>query len=391
MSGASYQHIGSGSGVVPQSEKQKLAPVGQKKPQQLSVIQAQDASIHAMGGGGIGSIRSTIAANGAFNATSAYHMMAGTHGMEAMGGHMISPTQVGGPVPFIPSQLHHAGTQDPQAIGSGHLPPRGLMQYPSGIPPQGQSPNQPSTPPIAPLNLHHHGLIQAQQHQGIFSPTTTGVTHSPVQIMGHTLGTSLFSPPPSSTTPHGAFANSPTSTGKIFAPGAPTHPPVGSGPRFRRFDSPKQGVHIGDMSTLPPHSQSPGPITQNHLSQESPVAQHKLFPKPATNGAGAIPGSSSSPYQALQLPPRLAQQQQQQQRNTGTRYQNQRHPANRSATAMKSSSGVTLADLMPSQFVPGTMGSSPPFQKREPLLPTPPSAQMVKQLDTNITCKSMVG
>ena len=36
---------------------------------------------------------------------------------------------------------------------------------------------------------------------------------------------------------------------------------------------------------------------------------------------------------------------------------------------------------MPSQFV-----SVPVVAKREPLLPTPPSAQMVK-LDTNLTCK----
>ena len=44
---------------------------------------------------------------------------------------------------------------------------------------------------------------------------------------------------------------------------------------------------------------------------------------------------------------------------------------------------VTLGDHMPSQFV-SAGGSTTP--KREPLLPTPPSTQMVK-LDTNLTCE----
>ena len=35
---------------------------------------------------------------------------------------------------------------------------------------------------------------------------------------GHTLGTSLFSPPPSSTSQHGIFVNSPTTTGKVAFP-----------------------------------------------------------------------------------------------------------------------------------------------------------------------------
>ncbi len=71
------------------------------------------------------------------------------------------------------------------------------------------------------------------------------------------------------------------------------------------------------------------------------------------------------------------------------RYQNQRHPSNRVAvkgtTNHTGSTGpVTLGDHMPSQFiaVSGTSTSN----KREPLLPTPPSTQMVK-LDTNLTCK----
>ncbi len=70
------------------------------------------------------------------------------------------------------------------------------------------------------------------------------------------------------------------------------------------------------------------------------------------------------------------------------RYQNQRHPSNRANKSSHSSGGgsVTLGDHMPSQFVgvPNPSGPSG-FSKREPLLPTPPSNQMVK-LDTNLTC-----
>lgn len=75
------------------------------------------------------------------------------------------------------------------------------------------------------------------------------------------------------------------------------------------------------------------------------------------------------------------------------RYQNQRHPSNRSAVKGNhhnvggGGSAVTLGDHMPSQFV-GVVGSGGNNYsiKREPLLPTPPSTQMVK-LDTNLTCK----
>ena len=47
---------------------------------------------------------------------------------------------------------------------------------------------------------------------------------------GHTLGTSLFSPPPSSTSQHGIFVNSPTTTGKVAFPSV--FPAVGSGLQY---------------------------------------------------------------------------------------------------------------------------------------------------------------
>ena len=45
---------------------------------------------------------------------------------------------------------------------------------------------------------------------------------------GHTLGTSLFSPPPSSTSPHGMCVNSPTTSGKVPFPSGGFYA-VGSG------------------------------------------------------------------------------------------------------------------------------------------------------------------
>ena len=59
------------------------------------------------------------------------------------------------------------------------------------------------------------------------------------------------------------------------------------------------------------------------------------------------------------------------------RYQNQRHPSNKIATKQSTSSGEHLTHQDSS-----TNSSS---MKREPLLPTPPSNQMVK-LDTSLTC-----
>ena len=395
------QQLDSDAGMGQQTEKQstgqkgsQVSVVGQKVHQHPSTISQVSTSVIPGGGhnGANGNGTRTLiggATNGAFHGM--YPMMAGIP-VDHTGGQMVSPTQVGGPIQIIPPQMQPQiipVSQEHHMIANQHLTPThpsSLVQYPSPIP-QGQNVNQPTTPPVGPLSLPPPSLMSAQQHQGIFSPTTTGVTHSPVQILGHTLGTSLFSPPPSSTAPHGVFVNSPSATGKIvgFAPGTPAHPPVGSGPRFRRYDSPKQLGHMGNSIT----SQSPGTL-QMQLSQESPIAQQKPFPKPTANGASPIPTNSN--FQPLQLPPRLAQQQQQQQqqqqRNVGTRYQNQRHPANRNSSAVKVGSGVTLGDHMPTHLTPSQASASPTILKREPLLPTPPSTQMVK-LDTTLTCKSL--
>ncbi len=359
----SGQGAGDEPRVTQQLEKQGLTQLGgPKQHQHLPIVQSQVFNMPPNMGGGAG-----------------LRAMNGGYPMMTMG-EMISPTHVTGPVHIYPAQLF-PGTPEPQVVAT---PPGGMLQFP-GFPPQGQGAiAQPTTPPVGPLNLPPPGVLQAQQ-QAIFSPPSSGaMTHSPVQILGHTLGTSLFSPPPpSSTTPHGVFVNSPTTTGKVlgFAPGTPALPPVGSGPRFRRYESPKQPGLYG--SSL---SQSTGPVAQTHLPQDSPVAQQKPFPTTATNGMNLNSGSPG--FHSLPLPPRLAQQQQQQQqRNTGTRYQNQRHPTNRNSGVPKGGP-MTLADHMPTQFVPNTVGPgmSPSLTKREPLLPTPPSTQMVR-LDTTLTCE----
>lgn len=256
------------------------------------------------------------------------------------GGQMISPTHPQGPVQYMQHQMQPPPVYGQDAggyVNTQAVMPNNAMHFPPG------THSQPSTPTIGPLSLAPPGILQAQQ-QGIYSPPSSGITQSPIQILGHTLGTSLFSPPPSSGNHHGLFVNSPTSSGKVgFPPGAPGHPPVGSGTtRFRNFDSPKQ--------------------SSGHVCEVSSSL------------------SSQSGFQAL--PPRLAQQHGQ--KGGNNRYQNQRHPSNRVAVKTGGSAGpLTLGDHMPSQFVSAASGNT--ATKREPLLPTPPLMQVVK-LDTNLTC-----
>ena len=271
-------------------------------------------------------------------------------------GQMISPTQLHpAAVQFLPAHLQHpgphmipAGThQDPTLVSPQHIPPGtpgGVLHYPGSLP--NQSPNAPTTPPVGHMGFPTlPSMLSAQQQQSVFSPPSTGVTHSPVQILGHTLGTSLFSPPPSSNTHPGMFINSPTTGGKVigYPPGSPAHAPVGSGLRFRRFESPKQGCHVSEVSSASvsiAHGQSNAGVSQVQFMPESPVPQpqqnqHRKTNNGANGGGNLIPGQSG--FQPVQLPPRLVSQQQtaattSAQRNTGTRYQNQRHPANRGGT-----------------------------------------------------------
>ena len=97
---------------------------------------------------------------------------------------------------------------------------------------------------------------------------------------------------------------------------------------------------VSSASVSIAHGQSNAGVSQVQFMPESPVPQpqqkQNRKTNNGTNGSGnVIPGQSG--FQPVQLPPRLASQQQtaattSTQRNTGTRYQNQRHPANRGAT-----------------------------------------------------------
>ena len=274
-------------------------------------------------------------------------------------GQMMSPTQS---IHFI-QPGHILTSQDGQVIHSGQV-----LQF--SMPSQGHRP--PTTPTLGPLSLQP-SMLPGQPHNHHFSHNP-GLTQSPVQILGHTLGTSLFSPPPSSGAPHGIFINSPTNSGKVMgmgAPGSPARAAVGSGVRLRRYDSPKQN-HVPHPSGEAPSS---APVPSSSMSPvESPSLQQKQLSKLSTNGSSPVPPGIPAGFQSPQLPPRLAQQQQQQ-RNTGTRYQNQRHPTNRVVVAAK----PVALETSPTQFLTGVVGS-----KKEPLLPTPPSSLKMK-LDTNLT------
>jgi hypothetical protein len=341
-----------------------------------------------------------LVVNGSF--PSGYAMMSA---IEA--GQIMSPTQIHptAPLQFLPAHLQHAhmipgSHQEAALMSPQHVPPGtpgGVVHFPVGVP--SQSPSGPTTPPIGHMGFPTPlpaGMLSTQQ-QSIFSPPSTGgVTHSPVQILGHTLGTSLFSPPPSSSAHPGMFVNSPTTGAKVIgypagSPAAP-HAPVGSGLRFRRYESPKHGNEGAPLS----HAQSTNSgLSQVQFISESPMPQappqQQKQPHKGNNGvnggsAAAISGSSG--FQPVQLPPRLASQQQGgaaalPQRNAGTRYQNQRHPANRSSQSGKGGGGNGNGGgggLVgePGQYLQLTA-------KKEPLLPTPPNTQMVK-LDTTLTC-----
>eukprot|EP00731_Ephydatia_muelleri_P014267 Em0007g1577a len=249
---------------------------------------------------------------------------------------------VGGSIHFLSPGGHILTYQDGQMIHSGQIT-------------------------LGPLALQSHGHHHFSLH-----------TQSPVQILGHTLGTSLFSPPPSSSSPHGIIVNFQTSAGKVFGegpPGSPARTPVGSGVRLCRYDSPKHGhAHIGGevpVSVAPSHPPAMSPV-------DSPPLQQKPVSKLSTSGLSPVSGGSPSGFPSPQLPPRLVQQQQQQQlKNTGTRYQNQRHPVNRGVV---SAAKPATVETSPTQFATGGVGS-----KKEPLLPMPPSSLKMK-LGTNLTC-----
>lgn len=116
-----------------------------------------------------------------------------------------------------------------------------------------------------------------------------GVVHV-IFCAGHTLGTSLFSPPPSTTSPHGLFVNSSSSSGKMAF--SPVFPAVGSGML------PDESIYISWFRfIIYIFGDFVGPVQQNAMS-ESPMAQQKqVFGKDTSNGAG---GGN------FQLPPRLA-------------------------------------------------------------------------------------
>ena len=281
--------------------------------------------------------------NGSF--TSGYAMMSAIEAGQMMSPTQIHPAAAAAPLQFLPHHLQHhphmiPGSPQDTLVSPQHVPPPGT---PGGVVhfPQSQSPSGPTTPPVGSMGFPTlPGMLAAQQQQNVFSPTTT---HSPVQILGHTLGTSLFSPPPSSSAHPGMFINSPTTGGKIigYPTGSPTvHAPVGSGLRFRRYESPKQAGHALPNEVAPVvHGQTSAGVAQQFIPESPiPASQPPPLQQKGVDGVGgSITGSSG--FQPVQLPPRLASQQQTvssvtsalPQRNTGTRYQNQRHPANRGA------------------------------------------------------------
>lgn len=255
------------------------------------------------------------------------------------------------------------GQRQPMYVHGGHVfgarGPVGMYGYPmhAGIDQVVVSPTGLVPPPPHSQYLHRHDQIQRQPHPSSFPPLSLhggdslppgilqpGGIQSPVQILGHTLSTSIFSPPPSAG-PSGLFMPPSLPTGKSNAPG---HSAVGSAIRFQRYDPPKQLRQDLQLQ------QAQSNLTSHDTSNSQPYKVAMV----TDNG-----GLSQQP-----LPPRLAQ------RGAGggggsNRYQNQRHPSNRSA--MKSE--------QPQYHYTNNVYTS---SRKEPLLPTP--NEMIK-LDTGIT------
>lgn len=248
---------------------------------------------------------------------------------------VVSPTALVPPSQFIHGQL------PPDLQGGQHPMPPNNHPYPSNLPLHGGDTPQPPTPTLPPVPA---GILQSGHGM-----------QSPVQILGHTLSTSIFSPPPSAGPP-GLFMN-PSNSGKPgVTPSSPGHAAVGSGVRFQHYDSPKQARAEIPVQTQvnmgggPPHDGGNGQQYAN----------------------GLMMGENNGLSQPL--PPRLAHR-----GSGGTRYQNQRHPSNRST--IKSDQGQQQ------QYGGGPVNMSQshhytPPSRKEPLLPTP--SEMIK-LDTGIT------
>lgn len=251
-------------------------------------------------------------------------------GMEPV---LVSPTALAPP----PGQFLPPGTIPTDVDNRVSYPPTNIQLH-DGM-------DTHSTPTMSHIPHHHPAMGGMMQPQAMFSHSGS-LTHSPVQILGHSLSTSIFSPPPSAGPPTLFISGS----GKPgISHGSPAHAPVGSGAKLRRYSSPKQPPR-SDMILTPQSPRSSHPPSEHQLIGSTGMS---------INDPGVVITSSQ------QLPPRLVQ------RGTGggNRYQNQRHPINR--PTMKGE-----------PYIGGNMTHPYTSGRREPLLPTP--SEMIK-LDTGIT------
>ena len=227
-----------------------------------------------------------------------------------------------------------------------------------------------------PHHPHHPGLVQPQGHhpQGMFSHSGN-VTPQPVQILGHSLSTTIFSPPPSAGPGPPTMFYSPGTSKLSHGGTSPAHAPVGSGVKFKKFNSPKQQlprseIPMGPQSPQATH-QAPPPMSMVEQQQQQRMHTVPLAVVASNDQSIVVQDGMVSPQQ---LPPRLNQKGGG--GGGGTRYQNQRHPSNRNT-------------LKGEGYVGGSVQGPPTYPsqaRREPLLPTP--NEMIK-LDTGITGKSL--
>ena len=124
----------------------------------------------------------------------------------------MSPTQIAPPSQYLPQHLPPGFSPDQATVAAmAAANHQHHLSYPhTALPLHSQdltvtpTPGTPTLAPPMPPSLHH----SQGSAQGLFSPPNS-ITHSPVQILGHTLSTSIFSPPPSAAPAHGMFINNP--------------------------------------------------------------------------------------------------------------------------------------------------------------------------------------
>lgn len=376
--GREYAHGGMVENIaVGQGFEPEVSPIGHQKMHQQHYTPVTSAAMMHGGGGGGGVNRSNV------NSGMYKYLPMMQTGMDPV---TMSPTQLAPPSHYLPPHLPPGITPD-QAMAAAALAAANQHHLPYHTALSMHSPDQlPASQTPGTPTLSHQMPLPTQQAaaQGLFTPPTS-LAHSPVQILGHRLSTSIFSPPPSAAPAH-MFMNPIGAVGAKPSPHSnhsPSHAPVGSGSRLGRYDT-SMGRSDMSFAATAAHNAAVG-------NNGRGVANGSLLQQKQGVITGAHSSGSDLPeainggglYHSQQLPPRLGPRAGGGAAGggggvsgggavSGTRYQNQRHPSNRPMSKAESTT----------PYIPPRSGVVAGGKRKEPLLPTP--NEMIK-LDIGIT------